>query len=105
MFVNPLQFGPSEDFAPIRARWREDERLLREAHCDLLFAPPVEADLSRRRRRRRRVVQRARSGEILDGPFRPGHFDGVATVVAKLFRIVAARSWRCLEKRIISSSW
>ena len=87
VFVNPIQFGPSEDFAAYPRTLSEDEQLLREAHCDLLFAPPVEEIYPDFGSQRTLVTVRGLS-EILCGPFRPGHFDGVATVVAKLFGIV-----------------
>lgn len=88
IFVNPLQFGPSEDYAQYPRTPLEDERLLHEAHCDLLFAPTVEQIYPEGGDQPTRVHVRGLS-EILDGEFRPGHFDGVATVVAKLFHIVA----------------
>ncbi len=88
IFVNPLQFGPSEDYAQYPRTPVEDERLLHEAHCDLLFAPPVEQIYPEGGDQATRVQVRGLS-EILDGEFRPGHFDGVATVVAKLFHMVA----------------
>ena len=88
VFVNPLQFGPSEDYTQYPRTPVEDERLLHEAHCDLLFAPPVEQIYPERADQATRVHVRGLA-EILDGQIRPGHFDGVATVVAKLFHIVA----------------
>ncbi len=87
VFVNPIQFGPSEDFAAYPRTLAEDEQLLRAARCDLLFAPPVEEIYPDGGTQATVVTVRALS-EILCGPFRPGHFDGVATVVAKLFGIV-----------------
>lgn len=87
VFVNPIQFGPSEDFAAYPRTLAEDERLLREARCDLLFAPTVEEIYPDQGSQPTVVTVRGLS-EILCGPFRPGHFDGVATVVAKLFGIV-----------------
>jgi pantoate--beta-alanine ligase len=87
VFVNPIQFGPSEDFAAYPRTLSEDEQLLRAAHCDLLFAPPVEEIYPEQGSQQTLVTVRGLS-EILCGPYRPGHFDGVATVVAKLFGIV-----------------
>ena len=87
VFVNPTQFGPSEDFAAYPRTLAEDERLLREARCDLLFAPPVEEIYPDGGTQPTIVIVRGLS-DILCGPFRPGHFEGVATVVAKLFGIV-----------------
>jgi len=87
IFVNPLQFGPSEDFAGYPRTLEEDQELLREAQCDLLFAPSVE-ELYPEAGTQQTVVSVRGLTDILCGPFRPGHFDGVATVVAKLFGIV-----------------
>jgi pantoate--beta-alanine ligase len=87
IFVNPLQFGPSEDFAGYPRTLAEDQALLREAQCDLLFAPSV-AELYPDQGTQQTVVSVRGLTDILCGPFRPGHFDGVATVVAKLFGIV-----------------
>jgi pantoate--beta-alanine ligase len=88
VFVNPLQFGPSEDYASYPRTPDEDERLLREAHCDLLFTPSVEQIYPDGGAQPTMVTVRGLTG-VLCGQFRPGHFDGVATVVAKLFGIVA----------------
>lgn len=88
IFVNPLQFGPGEDFARYPRTPVEDARLLSEAHCDLLFAPGVEEIYPNAGTQATLVTVRGLSN-ILCGEFRPGHFDGVATVVAKLFGIVA----------------
>ncbi|HEY3808462.1 MAG TPA: pantoate--beta-alanine ligase [Steroidobacteraceae bacterium] len=87
VFVNPIQFGPSEDFAAYPRTLAEDERLLDEAQCDLLFAPAV-AEIYPNGGSQPTLVQVRGLSEILCGPFRPGHFDGVASVVAKLFGIV-----------------
>jgi len=88
VFVNPLQFGPAEDFQSYPRTLADDEQLLREAHCDLLFAPGVEEIYPDAGAQPTVVTVRNLSG-MLCGQFRPGHFDGVATVVAKLFGIVA----------------
>jgi pantoate--beta-alanine ligase len=87
IFVNPLQFGPAEDFAGYPRTLAEDQALLSEARCDLLFAPSV-AELYPDQGTQQTVVSVRGLTDILCGPFRPGHFDGVATVVAKLFGIV-----------------
>jgi len=88
IFVNPLQFGPSEDYTAYPRTMQEDQKLLEEAHCDLLFAPSVVEMYPTGGDQRTLVMVRGLS-DILDGQFRPGHFDGVATVVTKLFGIVA----------------
>ena len=85
LFVNPTQFGPSEDLAKYPRSFERDRELLQKENADVLFAPSVEEmypagattwvtveDLS----------------EKLDGRSRPGHFRGVTTVVTKLFHIV-----------------
>jgi pantoate--beta-alanine ligase len=88
IFVNPLQFGPGEDYGRYPRTPDEDASMLREAGCDLLFAPSVEQLYAEGGSQRTLVSVRGLS-EILCGAFRPGHFDGVATVVAKLFGVVA----------------
>ena len=88
VFVNPLQFGPAEDFAAYPRTLDEDRELLGEAHCELLFAPTVEQVYPDGGAQATLITVRGLSS-ILCGQFRPGHFDGVATVVAKLFNIVA----------------
>ncbi len=88
VFVNPLQFGPAEDFAAYPRTLAEDQGLLAEAHCDLLFAPTVEQIYPDGGAQPTLITVR-NLASVLCGQFRPGHFDGVATVVAKLFNIVA----------------
>jgi pantoate--beta-alanine ligase len=87
VFVNPLQFGPGEDYARYPRTPTEDARLLAEGGCDLLFAPSVSEIYPDRGEQATRVQVRGLS-EVLEGAIRPGHFDGVATVVAKLLAIV-----------------
>src|SRR6185369_10725389 len=86
VFVNPLQFGPGEDFERYPRTPEDDQRLLAGAGCDLLFMPEVK-EIYPDGPSATRVTVRTLS-EILCGAVRPGHFDGVATVVAKLFGIV-----------------
>ena len=87
VFVNPLQFGPSEDFDSYPRTPEEDASLLQGAQCDLLFLPTVEQMYPQGNAQATRVLVR-RLSETLCGAVRPGHFEGVATVVAKLFGIV-----------------
>ena len=87
IFVNPMQFGPNEDFAHYPRTPREDERMLAEAGCSLMFMPEVAEIYPHGSERATRVEVPALS-RILDGEFRPGHFEGVSSVVAKLFHIV-----------------
>jgi len=86
VFVNPLQFGPSEDLAAYPRDEARDAALAQEAGVDLLFAPAAEEIYPPGFATS--VVVRGVS-ERLEGEQRPGHFEGVATVVAKLLNIVA----------------
>jgi pantoate--beta-alanine ligase len=87
IFVNPMQFGPNEDFAHYPRTPTNDAKMLQGAGCDLMFMPevgeiyPNGADQATR-------VEVPGLSDILCGEFRPGHFEGVATIVAKLFHIV-----------------
>lgn len=86
IFVNPLQFGAGEDLAAYPRTLDEDIAKLEAARCDCLFAPPVDeiysADLA--------TETRVHVPDLSDdycGRSRPGHFDGVATIVSKLFNL------------------
>jgi pantoate--beta-alanine ligase len=86
IFVNPTQFGPGEDLDRYPRQEQADTQLLDEAGCDLLWLPDVEDIYSDGAAATVRV-----SGGLADrweGEARPGHFDGVATVVAKLLQAV-----------------
>lgn len=87
IFVNPMQFGPNEDFAHYPRTPSQDAGMLAEAGCDLMFMPDVLEIYPNGSERATRVEVSGLSS-VLDGEFRPGHFEGVATVVAKLFHIV-----------------
>ena len=85
IFVNPLQFGPAEDLARYPRPREQDERMARDAGVDVLFRP----ELSEIYPRDPVVTVTAGSvGADFEGKSRPGHFDGVLTVVAKLFNII-----------------
>ncbi len=85
IFVNPLQFGPSEDLAKYPRTLERDIALLEEAGVDLLFLPSVE-EMYPAGAKTKVLVEELSSK--LDGASRPGHFLGVSTVVNKLFEIV-----------------
>src|ERR1700757_3404961 len=87
IFVNPMQFGPNEDFAHYPRTPRADEQMLASAGCDLMFMPEVSEIYPHGSERATRVEVPGLS-RILEGEFRPGHMEGVSTVVAKLFHIV-----------------
>jgi len=87
IFVNPMQFGPNEDFAHYPRTPQQDERMLAAAGCSLMFTPEVGEIYPHGAERATRVEVPGLS-RMLDGEFRPGHFEGVTTVVAKLFHIV-----------------
>lgn len=85
IFVNPTQFGPNDDFTRYPRDEERDRNLLERAGVDLLFLPPVEV-MYPAGTATSIVVKGV--AEPLEGERRPGHFNGVATVVAKLFNIV-----------------
>ena len=88
IFVNPKQFGPSEDYTKYPRDLEGDRRKLEEAGVDFLFAPPLEEIYPAGFRT---SVNVEGLGDRLEGKIRPGHFRGVATVVLKLLEIVAPR--------------
>jgi pantoate--beta-alanine ligase len=91
LFVNPTQFGPHEDYARYPRDPRRDRQLLEEAGVDLLFCPAPEEMYPPGTET---VVEVGSVAEPLEGERRPGHFRGVATVVAKLLGIVQPhRAW------------
>lgn len=85
IFVNPTQFEPGEDFRSYPRTWRDDVALCRSEGVDLIFAPTTRTiypDGSQT------TVAVGPAGDQWEGAIRPGHFDGVATVVLKLFEII-----------------
>lgn len=86
VFVNPLQFGPNEDFDAYPRQIDQDVALVEAINVDYVFHPTVEEmypnELSV-------TLKVGRLAEVLEGAQRPGHFDGVVTVVNKLFNIVS----------------
>jgi pantoate--beta-alanine ligase len=85
IFVNPLQFGPTEDYSRYPRAVAQDLEICRRNGADLVFAPSVEEMYPQPQLT---FTEVSRVGEHLCGAFRPGHFRGVATVVLKLFNIV-----------------
>ncbi|WP_059105190.1 pantoate--beta-alanine ligase [Shouchella shacheensis] len=82
IFVNPLQFAPEEDFDSYPRDFERDRVLAERAGCDLIFHPSVEEMYPSEPMQ---IVHVQKGAGVLCGKSRPGHFDGVATVVLKLF--------------------
>ena len=85
IFVNPLQFGPTEDLDKYPRNLKRDKALLSELGVDFVFAPQISEMY---RPGAKTYVDVSDLGSKLDGGSRPGHFRGVSTVVCKLFEIV-----------------
>ncbi|MGQ7288752.1 pantoate--beta-alanine ligase [Vreelandella venusta] len=87
LFVNPMQFGPGEDLDAYPRTFEADQAKLTDAGCDILFAPTVSA-LYPNGLTAQTLVHVPIVGDGLCGGSRPGHFDGVSTVVSMLFNLV-----------------
>jgi len=108
IFVNPLQFGPTEDFSRYPRTLKDDLEKLATVDADVVFAPSA-AEIYPDGFQTK--VQNEKMASGLCGRFRPGHFDGVLTVVAKLFNIVRPDSayfgkkdyqqWRLIERMVL----
>jgi pantoate--beta-alanine ligase len=85
IFVNPAQFGPSEDFVTYPRDFHRDVRLAKSVGVDVIFAP---SDTAMYGPEHETFIDLDRLPKYLCGASRPGHFKGVATVVTKLFNIV-----------------
>ncbi|GAB4475483.1 MAG: bifunctional pantoate--beta-alanine ligase/(d)CMP kinase [Elainellaceae cyanobacterium] len=92
IFVNPLQFGPQEDFHKYPKTLAQDSELCEAAGVDVIFAPSAEELYGGHSGSRKDILTQVIPPQammaVLCGPHRPGHFEGVATVVAKLLNIV-----------------
>lgn len=94
IFVNPLQFGAGEDFDKYPRTLEADAALLADAGADLLFAPTVDViypdgiDAANAAAKTRPALQSGAVGKTYEGAARPGHFDGMLAVVARLFELV-----------------
>ncbi len=107
VFVNPLQFGPMEDFARYPRTLKDDLEKLRTVDCDVVFAPAATEIYPAGFQT---IIHNKNLSSTLCGKFRPGHFDGVLTVVAKLLNIVAPdvaffgkkdyQQWRLIERMV-----
>jgi len=86
IFVNPIQFGPNEDFDNYPRTLERDQQLLADVGCDIVFVPTVEQMYGNQPRLTNISVNSIT--DDLCGAQRPGHFDGVAVVVTKLFNMV-----------------
>lgn len=114
VFVNPLQFGVGEDFDRYPRTLAEDQEKLQLAGCDALFAPSIE-QMYPYGAVQSKVCAPTALTETLEGATRPGHFDGVTTVVAKLFNLVQPdvavfgqkdyQQWRVLQTMVSELNW
>lgn len=85
IFVNPIQFGPQEDYERYPRPFKKDKKILEEEKVNLLFYPTAKVMYPQNFST---YVEEVSLSKYLCGKFRPGHFRGVTTVVAKLFNIV-----------------
>lgn len=85
IFVNPLQFGPTEDLATYPRDLERDQRIAKEERVDYLFCPSVEEMIAHNISVQVTVQKRT---DVLCGKSRPGHFNGVATILTMLFHVI-----------------
>ena len=92
IFVNPLQFGPNEDYQRYPRTFEQDRQLCEQAGVDAIFAPtPEEMGIPQKNIQETQVTQVIPPSGMIEGlcgRYRPGHFQGVATIVTKLFNLV-----------------
>jgi len=86
LFVNPTQFNKPEDLQKYPRTFDEDKEKLQSAKCDILFFPSSEEMYPANEKAEQ--YDFGQIATVMEGEFRPGHFDGVAQIVSKLFRIV-----------------
>lgn len=87
IFVNPLQFGTGEDLEKYPRTLVADQQELAAANCDILFAP-LESEVYPHGRDNQTIVEVPATSNLYCGSSRPGHFQGVATIVCKLYAMV-----------------
>lgn len=114
IFVNPLQFGEGEDFAQYPRTLAADCDQLQVLGCDLVFSPSA-SELYPTEGRQSRVTADPQLASRFEGALRPGHFDGVVTVVAKLFNLVQPhvavfgqkdyQQWRVIQAMVADLNW
>ncbi|OIN58395.1 pantoate--beta-alanine ligase [Arsenicibacter rosenii] len=85
VFVNPIQFNNPDDLARYPRTLEADQQMLEKAGCDLVFAPSAQEMYSEPARLR---INFGELETVMEGAFRPGHFNGVGIVVAKLFNLI-----------------
>ena len=89
IFVNPTQFNDKADYQNYPRVVDEDIEVLRKQRCDVLFAPSTDEMYPAGGQDRQGAESNlGRLAEVMEGKFRPGHFDGVVTIVTKLFNII-----------------
>ena len=88
IFVNPTQFNNANDLAKYPRNLEADAELLEKAGCDLIFAPETEDIYTENERNEQFEFDFAGLDKVMEGKFRPGHFNGVVQIVSKLFQLV-----------------
>jgi pantoate--beta-alanine ligase len=114
IFVNPLQFGEGEDYATYPRTLAEDQAKLIGQDCDMVFCPDVK-QIYPQGAVSTRVLAAPELANLWEGASRPGHFDGVCTVVAKLFNMVQPdlsvfgqkdyQQWTILRRMVSDLNW
>jgi pantoate--beta-alanine ligase len=109
IFVNPMQFGPTEDLSKYPRTLEQDCKALMEHQCDLVYLP-TDSDLYPAGLEHMTAVQVPDITKFYEGEFRPGHLTGVSTIVLKLFNLVQPnvavfgkkdyQQWRMIEKMV-----